>query len=177
MNLDTLPDDPVVAVHPTHATVEATVRTLSKAHFDMARLSIIGKGYRNEEHALGFYAAGNQVHAWGAAGGFWGAIWALVPGPAVFVIPSVGLVAAAGPIGPALVEAFEKAVLVGGLSAVCGALASLGLPPAQAIRYEADIVADHYLVIVHGSHEDIALARHLLAAARAPEALPFHQAA
>jgi hypothetical protein len=177
MNHDTISLDPVVAVHDTHAAAEATVRTLSKAGFDMAKLSIIGKGYRSEEDALGFYTMGDRVRAWGAAGGFWGAVWGLLAGPAVFVIPRVGLVAAAGPIGPALVAAFEGAMVVGGVSALCGALASEGLSREQAIRYEADIVADRFLVIVHGTLEDVGRALHILAVAAAPEALPFHQAA
>ena len=177
MTLATTATDPVIAVHATHAGAETAVKALSAAGFDMKKLSIIGKGYHTEEHALGFYTAGDRIRAWGATGGFWGAIWGLLVGPAVFVLPPVGLVAAAGPIVLALVAALEGAVVVGGASALCGALASIGLPREQAIRYEADIVADRFLVIVHGSQEDIDHARALLAAVDAVRPLPFHQAA
>jgi hypothetical protein len=169
--------DPVIAVHDTHGAAEASIRALSLAGFDMKKLSIIGKGYRTEERALGFYTTGDRVRAWGAAGGFWGAIWGLLVGPAIFVLPPVGLVAAAGPIALALVAAFEGAVVVGGVSALCGALASIGVSQEQAIKYEADIVANRFLVIVHGSREDVDLARDMLAAAKVARVLPFHQAA
>lgn len=169
--------DPVIAVHDSHDGAEAAVKLLSRAGFDMAKLSILGKGYRAGEHALGFYTEGDRVRAWGAAGGFWGAIWGLLAGSAVFVLPPVGLVAAAGPIAASLVAALEGAAVVGGVSALCAALVGIGLPRDQAVGYEADIVADRFLVIVHGTPDDIDRARAILATARIAVALPFHQAA
>lgn len=154
--------DPVIAVHDNHAAAEATVKALSRAGFDMKKLSIIGKGYQTEEHALGFYSTGDRIKSWGSVGGFWGAIWGLLTGPAVFLLPHIGLVAAAGPFGLALIAALEGAVVVGGLSALGGALASLGLSKDKAIKYEADIKAHRFLVIVHGTAADVAKARAVL---------------
>ncbi len=177
MNELAIRTDPVIAVHDTHAGAESTVKALSHAGFDMTKLSIVGKGYQTEEHALGFYTTGDRIRAWGGAGGFWGAVWGLLVGPAVFVIPPVGVVAVAGPIVLALIGALEGAVVVGGISALCGALASLGMSAEKAIKYEADIVADRFLVIVHGDEDDVSKARAILAAAHQPSNLPFHQAA
>lgn len=155
--------DPVLAAYDTHTAAETTVKALSLAGFDMKKLSIIGKGYHTEEHALGFYTVGDRVKSWGSVGGFWGAIWGLLVGPAVFLIPSVGLIAVAGPFGLALVAALEGAVVIGGMSALVAALVGLGLSKNRAIKYEADIKADRFLVIVHGSADDIARARAILA--------------
>ncbi|HEY9223528.1 MAG TPA: general stress protein [Variovorax sp.] len=160
--------DPVVAVCDTHAAAEDAIRALSMAGFDMKKLSIVGKGYHSEEHAVGFYTAGERIRTWGGIGSFWGAIWGLLAGPAIFFIPSVGLVAAGGPFGMALVAALEGAVLVGGLTALGAALSSLGLGDKKVIKYEADIKADRFLVIVHGGTDDIAHARALLAGAAQP---------
>ncbi len=171
------PDDPVIAVSEFHDAAEAAIKALSKAGFDMGRVSIVGKGYRAEEHALGFYALGDRVRALGAVGGFWGVAWGLLLGSAVFVLPPIGVVAAAGPIAAALVAALEGAAVVGGVTALSAALASTGMPHEQAIKYEADLAADRFLVIVHGSPEDVARARSILAAVRPAVALPFHQAA
>ncbi len=171
------PDDPVVAVHATHAGAEAAVKALRQAGFDLKTVSIVGKGCSTEAHALGFYTVGDRVRAWGASGGLWGAAWGMLLGSAVFVMPPLGIVAAAGPITAALVAALEGAVVVGGVSALSAALASVGLPHDQALKYEADIAADRFLLIVHGTQEEVARARAILAAADAPEALPFHQAA
>lgn len=167
MSADTSPgtNDPVLAVYDTHTAAEATVKALSVAGFDMKKLSIIGKGYHTEEHALGFYTVGDRVKTWGGIGGFWGAIWGLLTGPAVFLIPTVGIVAVAGPFGLALVAALESAIVVGGLSALAAALVGLGMSKDRAIRYETDVKADRFLVIVHGSAEDISRARAILATA------------
>ncbi len=174
MNADTISNgsDPVVAVHELHTAAEASVRSLSLAGFDMKKLSIIGKGYHTEEHALGFYTIGDRVKTWGGIGGFWGAIWGLLAGPAVFLIPAVGIVAVAGPFGLALVAALEGAVVVGGLSALAAALVGLGLSKNLAIKYEADVKADRFLVIVHGSADDISRARAILANAPRPADAP-----
>lgn len=177
MSSTTIQVDPVIAVHDTHGGAEAALKALGKAGFDMTKLSIIGRSDRTEAHAHGFYALGDRVRAWGATGGFWGVVWGLLVGSAVFVMPPIGLVAAAGPITLALVAALEGAVVVGGVSALCMALAGAGMSHDQAVKYEADIVADRFLVIVHGSQEDVASARAILAAAAAEPALPFHQAA
>ncbi len=46
------------------------------------------------------------------------------------------------------------------MSALAAALVGLGMPKDRAIKYEADVKADRFLVIVHGSADDIAQARH-----------------
>ena len=171
------PADPVIAIHDTHSGAEAAVKALERAGFDMKSVSIVGKGFHDEAHPHAFYALGDRVRAWGASGGFWGATWALLLGSAVFVMPPLGVVAAAGPITLALVAALESAVVVGGVSAICVALVSLGMPREQAIRYEADVAANRFLVIVHGAPEKADQARRILAAADASRELPFHQAA
>jgi hypothetical protein len=162
--------DPVIAVYDTHAAAEATIKALSHAGFDMKKLSIIGKGYHTEERALGFYSTGDRIKTWGGIGGFWGAVWGLLAGPALFVIPGVGLVAAAGPFGLALIAAVEGAAVVGGVSALGAALVGLGMSKNQAIKYEADIKANRFLVLVHGSAADIAKARANLETAPATKA-------
>ena len=160
--------NPVIAVYDTHDEAESAIKTLSRAGFDMKKLSIIGKGYRTEEHAMGFYTAGDRIRTWGRVGGFWGAIWGLLAAPAVFVIPPVGLLAIGGPFVLTLIAALEGAVLLGGLSALGGALVSLGTSRDEAVKYEADVKADRFLIMVHGSADDIRRARDVLAGSTLP---------
>ncbi len=151
--------DPVIAVHSNHRDAAAMVKTLGTAGFDMRTLSIVGKGYETEEHALGFISATERIVTWGATGGFWGAIWGLLAASGIFVLPPLELVAGAGPFLSTLVAALEGAIAVGGLSAMAAALVSLCMPKQQAIRYEVDIKAKRYLVLVQGSAADVARAR------------------
>lgn len=169
--------DPVIGVFDTRSGAEAAMNALARGGFDMHKLSVFGKGGHADDHPHGFYALGDRVRAWGASGGFWGAAWALLLGSAVFVMPPFGIVAAAGPFAAALIAAFEGAAIVGGVSALSAALASVGVPHDRALRYESDVLADRFLVIVHGSAEDVENARRILDAKGASHELPFHQAA
>ncbi len=170
----THPTDPVVAVSATHLEAETTLKKLSSAGFDLKKLSIVGKGFQTEEHAVGFYTVGDRIKTWGGLGSFWGAIWGLLAGPAVFIVPPVGLVAAAGPFAISLIAALEAAVVVGGISALGAALYGLGMTESQAIKYESDLKANRFLVIVHGVKEDIAQARAILALAPGVATLAAH---
>lgn len=156
-------------VFDTHAEAEAAIRSLSRAGVDMKKLSLVGKGQHSEQHLVGFYTAGDRIKSWGSTGAFWGAIWSLLFGPAVFFLPGFGLIAMAGPLVTVLVGALEGAVVLGGASALGAALTQLGLPKDKVIKYEAAVKADKYVLTVHGSAEDSAKVHSMLANTRALE--------
>ena len=146
----------------THDEAENAVRLLGLAGFDMRHLSVVGRGYHSEEHPIGFYTKGDRITSWGKFGAFWGAIWGLLFAPAVFFLPGLGFMAMAGPVVGALVNALEGAVVVGGLSALGSAMIDLGINEEQAIKYETAIKADNFLLLVHGSNDEIERAHNLL---------------
>ena len=151
-----------VYVFNTHVEAEEAVKALSKSGYDVKKLSIIGKGYHTEETPIGFYTMGDRIKSWGGMGAFWGGIWGLLIAPAVFFLPGFGLVAMAGPIVAALVAALEGAVLVGGVSAIGAALAQIGVPKDQIMKYETALKVDKYVLMVHGSVEEQDKARTVL---------------
>ncbi|NNM52791.1 MAG: DUF1269 domain-containing protein [Pseudomonadales bacterium] len=157
-------EDSNVYIFDTHALAEEAIRTLSKSGFDMKKLSVVGKGYHSEEHPLGFYTADDRIKSWGSIGAFWGGFWGLLFGPAMFFLPGFGLVALAGPFVAMLVGALEGAVIVGGVSAIGAALTQIGVPKDHIIKYETALKADKYVLIVHGSAEEAAQVRGVLAA-------------
>jgi hypothetical protein len=128
----------------------------------MKKLSIIGKGYHSEEHPVGFYTTGDRIKSWGGFGALWGGLWGFLIGAAFFWIPGIGPIAAAGPIVHALVGTLEGAAIVGGLSAVGAALASLGVPKNSVVKYEQQLKADKYLVIAHGNADEVRQAHAIL---------------
>jgi len=52
--------------------------------------------------------------------------------------------------------------LVGGFSALGGALMSIGIPKDSVLRYETALKADKFLLVVHGDAQEILHARELL---------------
>ena len=144
-----------VYVYKTHIEAENALRTLSLAGIDMKHLSVVGRGYHTEEHPLGFYTKGDRIRTWGRYGAFWGAIWGLLFTPAVFVLPGIGVLPMAGPLVAALVSALEGAVMGGGLTVLGSALLALGVHQDKVIKYEIALKADQFLLIVHGSDDEI----------------------
>src|SRR3984957_17034388 len=99
---------------------------------------------------------------WGGLGAFWGGLWGLLLGAGLFLIPGVGPVLVAGPFLAALVGALESAAIVGGLSALAAGLVSMGIPKESAVKYEAEIRADKFVMVVHGTPEELERARAIL---------------
>ncbi|MFZ6753413.1 DUF1269 domain-containing protein [Undibacterium sp. Dicai25W] len=156
-----------IYVFNTHSDAEDAIRALGKSGFDVKKLSLIGKGYHSEEHPIGFYSTGDRIKAWGGVGAFWGGIWGLLVAPAVFVLPGLGVVAMAGPIVTTIVAALEGAVVIGGISAVGGALSMIGASKDELIKYDTAVKADKFVLIVHGDAEDVLRAKNELSNSRA----------
>jgi hypothetical protein len=152
----------VVAVCNTHEEAEQTVKELQESGFDMKKLSIVGKNPHAEEHVVGYYNAGDRIKAWGSAGAFWGGIWGLLFGAAFFAIPGLGPVLVAGPVVAWIVGALEGAVVVGGLSAIGAGLFSVGVPKDSILKYELALKTDKFLVMAHGTAEEVARARDIM---------------
>jgi len=155
-------DEVAVAIYNTHDEAEQAVKALEQAGFDMQKLSIVGKDYHTEEHVVGYYNTGDRMKAWGKIGAFWGGLWGLLFGAAFFIIPGLGPVVLAGPLVASLVGALEGAVVVGGLTALGAALASLGIPRNSIVQYETAIKADKFLVMAHGTPEEVARAKSII---------------
>ena len=137
-------------------------KELQKSGIDMKKLSILGKEYHAEENVVGYYNAGDRMKFWGKLGAFWGGLWGLLFGSALFFIPGIGHIVALGPVGGMIVGALENAVIVGGLSALGAGLYSVGIPKDSVIKYETAVKADKFLVIVHGTEEEVNKAKEII---------------
>jgi hypothetical protein len=151
-----------VAVFNTHVEAENAVKELQKSGFDMKKLSIVGKDYHTEDQVVGYYHTGDRMKHWGKLGAFWGALWGILFGAAFFWIPGIGALVVGGPLVAAIVAGLEGAVAVGGLSALGAGLFSLGIPKDSIVRYESSIKADKFLLVVHGSADELAQAKDVL---------------
>jgi hypothetical protein len=165
--------DSVVAVFPTHDAAEAAIKTLADGGFDMKTLSLVGRGYQTEEKVTGFYNIGDRVAFWGTRGAFWGGFWGLFFGGVFLTIPILGHVIVLGYLAATIISGLEGAITVGGLSALGAALYSLGMPRNSVLDYEADVKADSFLVMAHGTPSEMTQAHALLQTAE-PMRLHLH---
>ncbi len=153
----------VVTIYDTHTEAEEAVRALQKAGVDMRTLSIVGKDYHTEEDVIGYYNTGDRMMAWGKTGAFWGGLWGFLFGSAFFFVPGVGPLLAAGPLVGWIIGALEGAAIVGGLSVLGAGLYSIGIPTENILEYETHIKAGKYVVIAHGSPDEISKANAAMA--------------
>ena len=154
----------VVAVYRTHTEADQAVKELQRGGVDMHKLSIVGKGYHTDEHAVGYYNTGDRMKHWGKLGAFWGGFWGLLFGSAFFMIPGLGPILMAGPVVAWVVGALESAAVVGGVSALGAGLYSMGIPGDSIVKYETALKTDQFLLIAHGTAAEVAKAKDIIEA-------------
>ena len=154
--------DLAIATYALHTDAESAVKALQLAGFDMKKISIIGRDYRVEEHVVGYLNAGDRAKIFGKLGAFWGGLVGILFGSALLFIPVVGHIVVLGPIAATIFSGLEGAALIGGSSALIGALTAIGIPKNSVLRYETALKADRFMLVVHGSAEDILHAKSLL---------------
>jgi hypothetical protein len=156
------PIDSVIAVFPAHDAAETAVKKLAAAGFDIKTLSVVGKGFHSEEKIVGFYNAGDRIKFWGKRGAFWGGLWGLFFGGLFLSIPVIGHVVVLGYLATAAISVIESSIMLGGLSAVGAALYSIGIPKDSIVHYEMAMRADGFLVMAHGTADELTRAREVL---------------
>lgn len=166
----------VVATYESHTQAEDAVKKLQKAGFDMKQLSIVGRDYHSDEHVVGYYNSGDRMKYWGKLGAFWGGIWGILFGAAFFWVPGVGPLVVAGPLTAAILGGLENAAIVGGLSALGAGLYGIGIPKDSIVKYETALKAGKFLLIAHGTPDNVATAKGILDQTDST-ALDHHQAA
>ena len=159
----------VVAVFSQHSAAENAIKELKGAGFDIKKLAVVGRDYQTESDVVGFYNTGDRMKYWGKWGAFWGGLWGLLFGAAFLIIPGIGPVVAAGSVVSYIIAALEGAVVVGGLSALGAGLYGIGIPKNSVVKYETSIKAGKFVLVAHGTAEEVAKARDMLKTSGAEE--------
>ena len=159
----------VVAIYESHPQAEEALKELQRSGFDMKKLSIVGKAYHTEEQVVGYYNAGDRMKRCACpapSGALSGASCSEI---ALFAIPGIGPVVVAGPLVAWIISALEGAVAVGGLSAIGAGLYSIGVPKNSIVQYESAIKSDKFLLLAHGTAEEVETAKGIMRTAQPVE--------
>lgn len=163
----------VLSIFDTHPEAEIAIKELKKAGFDLKKLSVVGKDYETDEHVVGYYNMGDRIKYWGKFGAFWGSLWGLLFGSAFLFVPGIGPLVVGGPLVMWIISALEGGIIVGGLSAFGAALYSMGIPKDSILKYETSLKSDKFLLIAHGTLEEVERAKKILEATNCVDALLY----
>lgn len=157
----------VVGIFDSHSLAENSVRELQRNGMDLKKTSILGSDQFSNNRVAGAYHMGDRMMYYGERGAFWGGLGALLLGAGFFWVPGIGPLLIAGPLVTIVVGAIEAAAVVGGLSALGAILVSVGIPEDHVHHYETAVKAGKYILIFHGSAEEIQKTHKILDLAKA----------
>jgi hypothetical protein len=152
----------VIGMYDTMQEAENAIRALDRAGFPIQQVSVIGQNLQSERDVHGFVTVGDIAKVGAGTGAWVGGLFGLLVGAAVLFVPGFGPLIVVGPAAAWLLGGIEGAV-VGALGgSILGGLIGLGVSKEHIVKYEEELKAGKYLVVAHGSPEDVARAQSVL---------------
>ena len=157
------PVDPVVAVHQSSRDADAALAALRRAGYGRGMLTVVGQSDASPDLDGLKKCPGPGVLHWAASGTCLGLAWAVFTIAAVLLVPAGGAaIATLATIG-ALTLALQTAVVAPMVKPEGDILGARGTATSRQVGKDGDCPAWRFLVVVHGTRSDVALARDILA--------------
>jgi hypothetical protein len=151
-------DKAIIGVFDDFDAAQGAVERLAAAGFPIDRISIIGKDLQSETRISGYVTLGDIAGPSAATGAWVGGLFGLLAGSAFLFIPGAGPLIVLGPLAGAAIGAGQGALVGGAVGAVLGHFVARKHLP----KYEDLVQAGKYLLVVHGTEEEVARAQTLL---------------
>lgn len=164
----------IVGIYEAPVDAVGGVNDLRAAGFEMMNLSTIAREHQSDEHVVGYCNTGRgTVKYWGKIGAFWGELSRILTGTGFVILPGVGAILIAGPVVGAVLGSIEGSAESRSFGALGAALRNLGIPKESILRYESEVCADRFLVIAHGTADELMRVKPVLHRTR-PAELNLH---
>lgn len=155
-------ENSVVHVYSHLDEAEDAVRKLGEGGFPIQHVSIVTKDLGTEKKVHGFVTSCDVAKSTAKTGAWVGGIFGLLVGAAFLWVPGVGPLVVAGSMASALLGGLEGALSGAAVTGMLGWLTTLGISKEHILKYEERVRAGKYLVICHGSPEDVSKAERIL---------------
>jgi uncharacterized membrane protein len=159
----------VVGIYDSMTKAEHAVESLDKGGFPIKQVSIVAQNLASEKRVHGYVTACDVSKASAQTGAWVGGIFGLLVGAAFIWVPGVGPLIVAGPLAAALLGGVEGAIGGAALGGLLGGIAGWGISKDHILKYEEVVRGGKYLLIAHGTTDDVAKAHSLLKGTGAEE--------
>lgn len=160
-----LEENTTVTIYEKPDQVQGGVKELEKFGFDLKRVSVIGKAYRDPEELIAYYRQGDKLKCWGDRSEFWNGLCSMIREWVLFSCPGTGSLLVVGPIAVWVVAVLNNSAIFIGMSALGATLYSMGLARDRVQDCEEALRKGSYLLIVHGPAEEVIQAKRILQSA------------
>jgi hypothetical protein len=160
-----MPEQSVVGVYETMSKAEQAVHQLDREGFPIQQVSIIGQDPEREMQVQGYVTVEDMAKKGIDTGALAAGVFGLLAGAVSAWIPGFGHLSVAGPLAATLLGllgGIEGAVAGAAWGGVLGGLMGWAVSTQHLLKYEEHLRAGKYLVIAHGSAEEVERAQHIL---------------
>jgi len=161
--------DAAVGIFDTHRLAQEAVQELRRNRCNIRKLSLIGRDADTDGHAVMCYKklelAPRKAECLMPAPGLWG----MLLGARFMWVPELGGLVVGGPLAREISQAIAGKAVAGDGNVVQTGLGSMGIPRQRVLKYEMDIRACKFVLVFHGTREQVEKSRELLVWAKATE--------
>ena len=162
-------DQSVVGVYDSLSQAEGAVNKLNWGGFPITHVSIVAQDLVSERDVHGYITTGDVAKDGAGTGAWVGGLFGLLVGAAFIWVPGFGPLLVAGPLAAILLGGIEGAVAGAAAGGLLGALVGWGVSKKHILKYEDQLKGGKYLVIAHGSADEVSKARNILGSTGAGE--------
>ena len=152
----------VVGVYPTLEAAENAVKKLDAGKFPIQQISVVAKDIQDEKKVHGYVTACDVSKAGAKTGAWMGGLFGALVGAAFIWVPGIGMAIVAGSLSTALLGGVEGAIAGSAMGGILSGLAAWSIDKQHILKYEERVKAGSYLLVAHGSPEQVSLAQSLL---------------
>jgi hypothetical protein len=154
-------NDALVIICSSCQVAEKAVRRFQAAHFNVQKISVIGRDSFDACDAAENSPSGGKKPLPDESA-FWARLWQLLPGDAFLRIKGIGPIIVSGPISQTMREVGTNPKFPHACSPLRTCMLAIGISTERLHRYEAALRSGHFLVVVRGSRSHIRAAEKLL---------------
>ena len=160
-----LQENATASIYDNPEEVQGSLQELETSGFDLERVSVIGRAYRDQNEPVAYYRQGDRLKCWGALSEFWNGLRSVTREWVLFSCPGSGILLVVGSVAVCVEAVLNNSAIFVGMSALGATLYSMGLARDRVRDCEEALRKGSYLLIVHGPAREVMQAKNILQSA------------